>query len=247
MPLITLKMSFFTLKRISKNLVNLAILFIAPLVLITILGMIAEGGMDENQGIPLVDAVSLQIILTFQLFAGFYTLELMKQDVLEKRKWRMMSLPIPMYRYLHSMLIVTTIYGGIQSFLLTIYTWIVYDVTWGNQLRLILAILLISFFIQSIYLNIALYLRKYKNMERVAVGIALTSMLLGNVMFPLPDGPLFDFMGTYGNPYSLAENLLLDGMRGQFTTEGMLSMGILFSLGILLIISSTYRGRRAPE
>lgn len=247
MPLITLKMSFFTLKRISKNLVNLAILFIAPLVLITILGMIAEGGMDENQGIPLVDAVSLQIILTFQLFAGFYTLELMKQDVLEKRKWRMMSLPIPMYRYLHSMLIVTTIYGGIQSFLLTIYTWIVYDVTWGNQLRLILAILLISFFIQSIYLNIALYLRKYKNMERVAVGIALTSMLLGNVMFPLPDGPLFDFMGTYGNPYSLAENLLLDGMRGQFTTEGMLSMGILFSLGILLIISSTYRGRRASE
>lgn len=245
MIFLMLKMSFFTLKRILKDIVSLGILFITPMVLITILGMIADGAVNENLGIPQVDAIALNMILAFQLFAGFYTMELMKQDLLEKRKWRMMSLPIPIYRYMQSILLVTIFYGGLQSYLLTHFTRIFYDVNWGNQLQLIFAIFLISIVMQSIYLNIALSFKKYKTMERTALGIAFTSMFFGGVWFQLPDQAILNFLGTYGNPYSLAENVLLDGMRGQFSIEGILSIVFLGSLSLVLIILSSYLGRRA--
>jgi|GEM_PF-2557482 len=239
-----LKLSTFVFKRVSKDLVSIAILFVTPLVLITILGTIADGAMNETLGIPQADAVALSMIMAFQLFAGFYTLELMKYDLLQDRKWRMMALPIPMHRYMYSILIVTILFGGLQSFALTHYTRLMYDVTWGSQLRLIGAILIISAAMQTMYLNIALFIKSFKTMERVAVSISFGSMLLGGVWFQLPDHAVLNFLGTYGNPYSLGENLLLGGMRGQWNIEGILTGIILILFTVMMIAISADKGRR---
>ena len=237
------RMSLYMLKRISRDLVSLAILFITPLVLITILGLVADEAMNELLGLRQVDVVAVTMILAFQLFAGFYTLELMQQDLLKDRKWRIRSLPIPITHYMYSILIVTVFYGGLQSYALTQYTRIVYDVTWGDQLRLVPAIFLISLFIQSVYLNIALYLKNFKTMERTATGLGLFSMLVGGVWFQMPDQPILNFLGTYGNPFSLAQNILIDGMRSKVSTEGLISTGILVFLILLLNALGFHRGR----
>lgn len=239
-----LKLSTFVFKRVSKDLISLAILFITPLVLITILGTIADDTMNELMGIPEADVVALTMILAFQLFTGFYTLELMKYDLLKDRKWRMMALPIPMHRYMFSILIVTILYGGLQSYALTHYTSWMYDVTWGEQLRLIAGILVISAAVQTMYLNLALFIKSFKTMERAATSIALGSMLLGEVWFSLPDYGIFNFLGTYGNPFSLGVNILLDGMKGQWTTEGILSGVIFILFSLLMLWVSGLKGRR---
>ncbi|MPW25453.1 ABC transporter permease [Alkalibaculum sp. M08DMB] len=239
-----LRSSKFVFKRIVRDITSLGILFIMPLVLITILGMISDDALNQNLGIPMVDSVALSIILAFQLFAGFYTLELIKHDLLGARKWRLKSLPIAINRYMFSIILVTTIYGGLQSYVITHYTRIIYGVTWGNQGRLILGIILISFVVQVMYLNLALSLDNYKSMERSATTIALLSMLFGGVWFQLPDNIVLNFMGTYGNPYSLAQNVLLYVMKNQVTYEGMISIGIYVLLAGGLLVLSEFRGRR---
>lgn len=239
-----LRSSKFILKRVLRDIVSLGILFITPLVLITILGMISDGAIDENLGMNMNASVSLSMILAFQLFAGFYTLELMGKDLLKERKWRLKSLPMPLYHYAYSIIIVTTVYGGLQSYVLTHYTRIIYDVTWGNQGRLILVILLMSFVIQMIYLNLAIHLKNSKTMERSATTVSLISMFFGGVWFQLPDHSILNFMGTYGNPYSLAQNMLLDVMKSEYTTEGMVSVGLFVFLGIILLSISILQGRR---
>lgn len=239
-----IQISKYIFKRVLRDVVGLGILFFTPLVLITILGMISGNAFDEVLKIRRADSVALSMILAFQLFSGFYTLELMKQDLLESRKWKLKSLPIPLNRYMYSYILVTTLYGGAQSYVISLYTRFVYGVTWGNQGRLMLGILLISFVIQLIYLNIALFMQKYKSMERTATTIALLSMFFGGVWFQLPDQSVLDFMGTYGNPYSLAQNVLLDVMKSQATVEGLLSTIILVALGVLLLLSSELKGRR---
>ena len=242
-----LRSSKFILKRVLRDVVSVGILFITPLVLITILGLISDGAMNETLGINMTDSVSLSMIIAFQLFAGFYTLELMRADLLRERKWRLKSLPIPLHHYVYSIIIVTTVYGGLQSYLLTHYTRIVYDVTWGSQVRLILVIILMSFVIQIIYLNLAIHLKDYKNMERSAIAVSLISMFFGGVWFQLPDHGVLNFMGTYGNPYSLAQNMLLDVMKSEFTTKGMVSVGLFILLGIMLLSISIFQGRRKFE
>src|SRR5690554_344634 len=236
--------SKYVLKRVLRDFISIGILFVTPLALITILGLIADGSMDELLGIPMTDSVALSIILAFQLFSGFYTLELIQQDLLKARKWRLMSLPVSLNRYMYSIILVTTTYGGLQSFMISHYTRIVYGVNWGSQLRLLLGIMIISFMIQTLYLNIALFLKDIKTMERTATGIGLLSLLLGGVWFQLPDNSVLNFLGTYGNPYSLAQNILLDGMKAQVTFEGLVSMGICVLLGGGLVLASEIKGRK---
>jgi len=234
----------FVLKRVLRDIVGVGILFVTPLVLITILGLISDNAFDETLGMPMVDSVALSMIIAFQLFAGFYTLDLMKQDLIEARKWRLKSLPVSLNRYMNSIILVTTIYGGLQSYLISHYTRIVYGVNWGSQVRLIVGILIISFVIQLIYLNIALFLKRYKTMERTGTAVGLFSLFLGGVWFELPDNSFLHFMGTYGNPYSLAQNILLDIMKSQVTVEGMVSMGIYILFGGGLLLLSEFKGRR---
>jgi ABC-2 type transport system permease protein len=236
--------SKFVFKRVVRDMVSLVLLFVTPLVIITILGMISDGAIDEVLGIRRADSVALSMILAFQLFAGFYTLELIKQDLLKARKWKLMSLPIPLNRYMYSIVLVTTIYGGLQSYVITQYTRIVYNVIWGNQLRLIFGILLISFVIQVMYLNLSLFIKNFKVMENTATGIGLLSMVFAGVWFQLPKNSVLNFMRTYGNLYSLARNVLLDGMKSRVTLEGMISIGILILLGVVFLLISEVKGRR---
>lgn len=236
--------SRYVFKRVLRDYISVGILFVTPLVLITILGLIADEAYNEILGIPMVDSVALSMILSFQLFAGFYTLELMKHDLIGPRKWRLMSLPVSLNRYMYSIIGVTTAYGGLQSYMISHYTRIVYGVNWGNQLRLILGILAISFMIQMLYLNIALFLKNYKAMERTAIAVGLLSQFFGGVWFQLPEHRILNFMGTYGNPFSIAQNIILDGMKGQVTSEGMVSIGVCLLIGGGLLVISEIKGRR---
>lgn len=238
------KLSTFVFKRIAKDLVSLSILFITPLVLITILGLVADDAINPRYHLPETYLVSLSMILAFQLFTGFYTLELMKEDILGKRKWRMLSLPLPIHQYLYAIILVTSLFSALQGFALAQYTAFVYGVSWGNPVILLAKLALFSTLIQLIYLNLALFLKKYKTMERVATGIGLGSILLGEVWFTFPDFWLFNLLSTYGNPYSLGENIFIDGMRGTFSTTGNLSIIVLLLLLVVLILMSSVRGKQ---
>ena len=239
-----LKLSTFVFKRISKDLVSLAILFVTPLVLITILGFVADDSFNELLGVPQKDVVALSMIVAFQLFSGYYTLELMKYDLLKERKWRMKSLPINISYYMFSIIIVTILYGGLQSFVLTHYTRILYGVVWGKQLRLIASIIVISTMMQVMYLNISIFIKSSKAMDRVATSIGIGSMLLGGVWFQLPDITILNFIGTYLNPYSLSVNVLLDVMKYQWTFQGSVSLIVLLLVSISLLVASIIKGRK---
>lgn len=239
----TIWISKFVFKRVIRDFVALGILFVTPLVLITILGMISDNAVDELLQIRRVDSVALSMILAFQLFSGFYTLELMKQDILETRKWKLRSMPIAINRYMYAFVLVTSLYSGLQSYAISHYTRLVYGVVWGNQLRLILSLLLISGVVQLFYLTLALFMKSYKTMERTATTLAFGSMMFGGVWFQFPDHLVFNFMRTYGNPYSLFQNIILDIMKSQVTSEGVVSVVIVFLIGVGLFLSSEYKGK----
>ncbi|WP_339148500.1 MULTISPECIES: ABC transporter permease [unclassified Sutcliffiella] len=236
--------SYFILRRMLRNYIGMVILLVTPIALITVLGMIADDAVNESLGIPIQDEIAVTMVFAFLMFGGFYTMEYIRGDLMTSMKWRMYSLPYQAHKHAYSILISSSLFNVLQSFIIVVYTFFVYDVHWGNLAFVLLTLLTVSILIQFLFTNLVLGVNNYKTAERLGTGFGLVCLMLAEVWFPLPEGRLFHLLSTYSNPFSLGKNMIFANMTGENIDKALISFLILITSSILLAISAAYFGRR---
>ncbi len=242
--MIILRSSYFMFRRMLRNYVGFAILLLTPIALITLLGFLADDAVNEQLGILVKAEVAFTIIFAFQLFGGFYTMEYIKEDLLSSSRWRMYSLPIEIQWHAVSILLTSTIFNILQGYVIILYTQFMYSIDWGNHFFILLTLTAVALFSQLVFLNLVLGIKKYKTADRLGTTYGIAVLVVAGVWFPLPDNLVFNFLSTYGNPLSLGENMAYASMAGGNLEKGIISIGILLVSSIILLITSSYLGKR---
>lgn len=238
-----LRLSYFTLRRMLRGYLALIILMLTPLALITVLGLIAGNAVNPS-GIPIMDTIAITMILAFQLYGGFYTMDFIKQDFFTHKKWKMHSLPYPPNLYALSVFLSCTLFSALQGFAMVVFTHYVYGVYWGNWGLILLLLMALSLFTQLVYLIIVLLVKNYKLAEGLGTCYALVSMGLAGVWFPMPRVEPFIFLTTYGNPLSLGHNIVYAIIKGESLNKAAISFAILALSSVLLSTVAAFLGRR---
>lgn len=237
------RLSYYMLRRMLRGYLALIILMLTPLALITVLGLIAGNAVNPS-GIPIMDTIAITMILAFQLYGGFYTMDFIKVDFFSQRKWKMRSLPYPPNIFALSVFFSCTLFSALQGFVMVIFTQYVYGVYWGSWGLILLMLMAISLFTQLIYLIIILLVKNYKVAEGLGTCYALVSMGLSGVWFPMPRVQPFIFLTSYGNPLSLGQNIVYAIIKGEGLDKAFISMAILLSSSVVLSVVAAYLGRR---
>ncbi|MCC5912726.1 MAG: ABC transporter permease [Clostridiaceae bacterium] len=239
-----LRSSYFMFRRLLRGYLSLVILLVTPLVLISVLGMVAGNAIDENLGIPIMDGIAMTLIVGFQLFGGFYTMEYMRNDLFTSQKWRMYSLPYSPHKHSFAILISSMIFSALQGLVMVIFTQQVFGVNWGNIGLILLILIILATLTQLVFISIVMGVKKYKTAERMGTAFGLVSMALAGVWFPMPKTGILGFLSTYGNPVSLGQNAVYAIMTGINVKQGTLSVGILIGASMAMTAVAISIGRR---
>ncbi|OLO37039.1 ABC transporter [Alkalihalophilus pseudofirmus] len=239
-----IRSSYFMFRRLLRNYIGMSILLLLPIALITVLGLIADDAVSDTLGIPMKDQVAVTMMLSFLLFGGFFTMEYVKGDLLSSMKWRMNALPYSSHQHAYSILISCTLFNVLQSFIIVMYTLLVYDVNWGNLGFVLITLLIVTTVVQFVFINFVLGVKNYKTAERLGTGFGLACLLVSEVWFPLPDGPFFQFLSTYSNPFALGQNMIFATITGENIDKAIISFFILLVSSIVLVFTGAYFGRR---
>lgn len=235
----------FSLLRMLRDYLGHVFLLVAPLVLISIFGIITDYVSDEINGRPVLDLLSVSFVFAFQLFGGAYTMDLLHQDLLSTRKWRIYSLPISINQYGNSLLLSSTLFSMLQGLVLVLFTQWVFGVEWGNLLWVTLVLLAVSLLSQLVCLLLVLSIKSYKLAQRIVEVYGFSSMIFANIFFiTLPDNAFSNFMNAYGNPISLGRNAIFGMVDGKDSTTALLSVGVLLALSIALFLIANPIGKR---
>lgn len=239
-----IRSSYYMLRRMLRGYLGLVILLGTPLALISVLGMIAGNAVNEELGIPMMDGIAITMLLGFQLYGGFYTMEFIRSDLIQPTKWRMYSLPYSPHSHGFSILISCSIFNVLQGLIIVLFTQLVYGVNWGNIGLIILVLLALSTLTQLVYLCLVLGIKNYKNAERLGTAYGLISMGLAGVWFPLPKEGILGFLSIYGNPLSLSQRAVYGIITGDNLGQGILSFGILILASVAMAALAIHLGRR---
>ncbi len=238
-----LRLSYFMLRRMLRGYLALIILMLTPLALITVLGLVAGDAVNPS-GVPFMDTIAITMILAFQLYGGFYTMDYIKQDFFSHKKWKMYSLPYPPSLLALSVFLSCTLFSALQGFAMVVFTHYIYGVYWGSWGLVLLLLVMISLFNQLVYLIIIMSVKSYKVAEGIGTCYALTSMVLAGVWFPMPRVQPFTFLTTYGNPLSLGQNVMYAIIKGEAINKAIASVVMLLLSSVLLTIVAAFLGRR---
>lgn len=239
-----LRSSYFMLRRMLRGYLALVILIGTPLALITVLGMVAGNAIDSNLGIPIMGYISATMILSFQFYGGFYTLEYIRNDLMTSSKWRIHSLPYSAHTHGFSILLACTLFSALQGLAMVLFTQQVYGVKWGNIGLVLLILITLATLSQLVFFNLLLGMKSYKNAERLGTAFGLVSTALAGTWFTMPDTGFWGFISTYGNPLSLGQNAVYAIMTGENMSKAIVSFGILVAASGVMAIIAIFLGKR---
>ncbi|AOY78058.1 ABC transporter permease [Clostridium formicaceticum] len=239
-----LRSSYFMLRRMSRGYLALIILLFLPLALITVLGMVAGDVVDPQLNIPVMDGIAVTMILAFQLYGGFYTMEFIRYDLMSSTKWRMYALPYQVHQHAFSIILSCTLFSAFQGLVMVLFTQWVYGVHWGNIGLVFLVLLAISILSQLVFLNLVLGVKHYKTAEGLGTVYGITSIALAGVWFPMPESGILNFLSTYASPLALGQNAVYALIIGENVDQVILSIGILLAASGAMAVIAVLLGRR---
>ncbi|MFD1412821.1 ABC transporter permease [Oceanobacillus jeddahense] len=240
-----LRSIYYSLRRMLRGYVGYVILILLPLGIITVNGFAAGDGVVDEYGRTGMEMISVGIIIAFQLVGGFSTMETIKGDLFSEKRWRMLSLPYPMYIHAISILISSVLFSVLNGSIMVLFTYWVFDVNWGNMGWVILVLMLVALVSQLVFLVAVTVIKKYKVAEFIGYAYLFLFMILSGYLFiPIPDIALIDWINQYINPLTLGETAIIYQMLGQEMSEVYLSTGMLFIISVVLIVFMVLFGRR---
>ncbi len=232
------------IKRMLRSYYGLAMLFLLPLALIAVLGLVIGDTVDAI-GLPLMATIGPSIIFTIQLFSGKYTLESIREDLLSDRKWRMYTLPHHPRVHVYATVLSSTVFCALQGLFLALFTKWAYGVNWGNLSLVFVLLIFLSGFIQLLHLVIALATRSDRLADRIGetYGI-IAAILAARARIPLQDPGILRTIIGYLNPLEVTLKAVSAVMRGENGPPFYLALVILGLGSILLAFTSSLLGRR---
>ncbi len=243
----------YALLRMARGYLALLILFVLPLALISIIGLISAHLSEVvANGFGGMDYVAISFVFAFQLFGGAYTMDYIKEDLLSARRWRIHSLPYHGSMHAGGLITAATLFSILQGAALIALTALVHGVRWGNVGWVLLVLFVVALQAQLVHLILLLAARNATVAERLAEVYGFGSFVLAGFIVPLPDNALFEFLGSYGNPISLAQNAVIGRILGDSSAHLLgrggsqlyLSFGILVGVCIVVAATAVVVGRR---
>ncbi|MCM2674891.1 ABC transporter permease [Alkalicoccobacillus plakortidis] len=232
----------YTGVRMIREYIGMLLLFVLPLVLISIFHLIL--GDLQNEGLRVFDSVAISMVLAFQLFGGSYPMGYIQEDLFTHRKWRLKSLPINRSLYAFSVMFTGAIFSILQGFAIVLITYFAFGVDWGHFLWALFVISLLSTLSSLVCTLCALVTTNFKVAERLSEVYGIGSIVLAGMFFSLPDNAFFHFMGTYGNPLSLAQTALFEQINNGDFADIWVAILILATAIVVCFVVAILIGRR---
>ncbi|WP_165445111.1 ABC transporter permease [Gracilibacillus phocaeensis] len=240
-----LRSVYFILRRMLRGYISYAILILLPLAIITVNGFAIGGGFVDEHGRSGMEMIAGAIIIGFQLVGGFYTMETVKSDLFSANKWRLLSLPYPVYIHTFSIMISSVLFNILNGAIMVLFTHWVYDVDWGNIAWVLLVLMLVSIVSQLVFLLAVMAIKRYKIAELFGYSyIFLFIFLAGYLFIPVPDIAFLEWINRYINPLTLGETVVIHNMLGTEMSDVYFNMGMLLVLSVILVILNVLFGRR---
>ena len=234
----------YSLLRLSRSYLAMALLVLTPLGLISVIGLVSGQIGASGEGRTGMDWIAASFVIGFQTIGGSYTLHYFHEDLFRPFKWRMRSLPLRIDAYGYSLLLASTLFSAFQGLVLILFTDWVYGANWGPLPWVMLVVLTVSFLSQLVCLLLVLTARRFKTAERLSEVYGLGSMLLAGIMFPLPNTPFFDFLSTYGNPISLGMNAIFAMAHETDKAPAYVFLGLLLAATAICAGAAALLGRK---
>ena len=136
-------------------------------------------------------------------------LDFLNHDFLQAMKWRLRSSPFPTHTLVFAAVGASTVFSFLQGLLIVAITALFLEAYWGNLLVTCLVILMVSLTSQLLLMTIFFFVRSISITETLSWAISLSMMVVGGVLFPMPQNAFFTFMERYGTPYALARTAII--------------------------------------
>ncbi|MFF2887345.1 ABC transporter permease [Paenibacillus sp. NPDC057967] len=232
----------FTMLRLVRNYIVLILLFLVPIVLLTFFSFILSGMMTED-GTPYADFNALTMVLVFQLFGGTTVMHFIHIDLFTVNRMRMFALPFNRTMYAFSIMMCGTMYSVVLGILLMIYSQFVLGIAWHSWGWVIYLITLMSVLSSIVCVIFASIAKNFKLAERLSELYGVGFVLLAGLFFPMPQNVWFDFLGSYGNPLTLAIGSVTERSSGNLA-EAWFQANLLLAAIVILFIVMLVAGRR---
>lgn len=188
--------------------------------------------------------MAMLILILFQLMGGSYGMSYVKDAYFTPRKWRIRMLPCHPSLVAFGFIAAGLTISVLQGAALAGFASLAYGARLGSFGVVLLVFLGLSLFAQLLGLLLIMGFRSFGPAYAVFWIVAYGSCVLGGLLFPLPDNPIFRFLTTYGTPASLAQTALLHSARGGSPLEIALCIGVLFLAAAVIGIIASLRARR---
>lgn len=232
----------FTLLRMMRYYIVLLLLLVVPIALLTFFSWILSGAVMDN-GEPYINDTALSLVLCFQLFGGSVVMSMIHSDFFTENRIRIHVLPFNHTLYAFSIMLCGTLYSVMLGVIQMAYTEFVLGVQWHSWLWMVYLITLMSLLSSIVCLIFTFMVKSFKLAERLSEIYGVGFVVLAGLFFPLPDHPVFHFLGSYGNPLTLSTGAIREMSRSH-TGEAWLQANILLITIVVLFIVMLVVGRR---
>ncbi len=233
----------YTALRMLRAYIVLLLLLVVPIILITLFAIILSGIVVAETGQPAIHGTAMIQVLVFQLFGGSIVMAYIQSDLFSPSRIRFYLLPFNVTMYAFSILLCGTVFSILLGIVLMIYSQFVLGIIWLNWAWSIFIIIVMAVLSSVVYLIITFSVKKHSTAEWLSVIYGVGLVVLAGLFFPMPDNAFFQFMGSYGNPLTLAI-MSIEAMNGADAGKAWFCAGILMSIMGFLLVLMLILGRR---
>ena len=226
----------FYILRASKELLGHFILIFLPILLISFFYYVNSGNATVNAA-ELSTVLTIGFALTFQIYGSAISFETLGHDFLSPIHDRLLAAPVNPRKIVFSILFTGIVVSFLQTIVIVIFSINILNARF-DYLVPILLILLVSVIFNQLFGTVVLFLTK-----KVRTATAITSLygvvapIITGLYFPLPDTRIFDLLGRYLTPMSLAQTAIF-GILNQNLKDvlaGLVPLVILIIILFMLI------------
>lgn len=235
----------FTIKRFSKNWIVLLLLFVVPIVLITVFGMSLNGVTNEH-GEAVIHKTLISLTLVFQLFGGSMAMSYVYYELFTEHRFRLLTLPLSLTLYAFSLISISTVFSIVLGAALVLYSLFVFDVAWGNFLWILLVITCMATLSSIICLIFTFSVKNFKIAERLSEIYGIGAVALAGLFFPLPDLAVIQWVNDYLNPLTLAQAAVFEQVDEQYGKAWLCIALLLGQIAVTFFLMLAQGRRRMP-
>ena len=227
----------FYFARSMREIVGHLILIGIPVAIIAFFNYIFAGGiitLAANQySLPYVTVLAVGFALTFQIYGATLSFEVLGGDFFSSMRDRLLASPAEPRNLAVSILGAGCLVSALQTTAILLFSSLVLKADLG-PLHLVSPLLAISVVFNQLLGSAILLVSGSVKLANTIVTVygAVVPMTVG-LYFPLPSGPVLDFLSHYLSPMALANTAILGVIKGELTFA-LLPTAVLFALCVVL-------------